>query len=79
MALFYLEHVGDKVEQLEGGITTAMYKFPGTSHRYIGARNYLSLEPDRVEDGRSRNRLWANWHVENEAQPYRQAILPLCD
>ncbi len=79
MALFYLEHVGDKVEQLEGGITTAMYKFPGTSHRYIGARNYLSLEPDRVEDGRSRNRLWANWYVENEAQPYRQAILPLAD
>jgi hypothetical protein len=79
MALFYLEHVGDKVEQLEGGITTSMYKFPGTSHRYIGARNYLSLEPDRVEDGRSRNRLWANWYVENEAQPYRQAILPLKD
>ncbi len=79
MALFYLEHVGDKVEQLEGGITTSMYKFPGTSHRYIGARNYLSLEPDRIVDGRSRNRLWANWHVENEAQPYRQAILPLAD
>ncbi len=79
MALFYLEHVGDKVEELEGGITTAMYKFPGTAHRYIGARNYLSLEPDRIEDGRSRNRLWANWYVENEAQPYRQAILPLVD
>jgi hypothetical protein len=77
MALFYLEHVGNKVEELEGGITTAMYKFPGTSHRYIGARNYLSLEPDRVEDGRSRDRLWANWHVENEERPYRQAILPL--
>jgi hypothetical protein len=79
MALFYLEHVGDKVEQLEGGITTSMYKFPGTSHRYIGARNYLSLEPDRLQDGRSRNRLWANWWVEHEDQPYRQAILPLSE
>jgi hypothetical protein len=77
MALFYLEHVGDKVEQLEGGIRTAMYKFPGTAHRYIGARNYLSLEPDRDLDGRARGRLWANWWVENEDQPYRQAILPL--
>lgn len=79
MALFYLEHVGDKVEQLEGGISTAMYKFPGTAHRYIGARNYLSLEPDRAADGRSRHRLWANWHVEHEATPYRQAILPLAE
>lgn len=71
MALFYLEHVGDRSETVDRGITAAMYPFPGTSHRYIGARNYLSLEPDFPGAG---ERLWANWWVEGETQPCTKAI-----
>jgi hypothetical protein len=75
MALFYLEHVGDRVETVDRGITASMYPFPGTSHRYIGARNYLSLEPDTGPD--AANRVWVNWWVEGEEQPYTKAIHPV--
>jgi hypothetical protein len=72
MALFYLEHVGDRVETVDRDITATMYPFPGTQHRYIGARNFLSLEPD--SGPAARDRLWANWWVENEKTPYTKAI-----
>ncbi len=85
MALFYLEHVGSRVETVDRGITAAMYPFPGTSHRYIGARNYLSLEPDTAPAGganadqadRAGHRIWVNWWVEGEEQPYTKAIHPV--
>jgi hypothetical protein len=75
MALFYLEHVGDRVEQVDRGITATMFQFPGTSHRYIGARNFLSLEPDTPES--NQGRLWANWWVEGEASAYTKVIHPV--
>ncbi len=73
MALFYLEHVGDRVETVDRGISATMFEFPGTSHRYIGARNYLSLEPDLPHQSPER-RIWANWWVEGEALPYTKTI-----
>lgn len=75
IALFYLEHVGNRVEQVDRGITATMYEFPGTARRYIGARNFLSLEPDTPDSNQSR--LWANWWVENEATAYTKAIHPV--
>lgn len=75
MALFYLEQVGGRVETVDRGITATMYPFPGTAHRYIGARNYLSLEPDTGPA--SGHRIWANWWVEGEPQPYTKAIHPV--
>ncbi|SFU47967.1 alkaline phosphatase D family protein [Pseudoduganella namucuonensis] len=77
MALFYLEHVGDRVEPVDRDITATMYPFPGTSHRYIGARNYLSLEPDlpgESPENPQKNRIWANWWVEGMDEPYTKTI-----
>ena len=48
-----------------------MYEFPATTRRLIGARNFLTLEPDDKE------RLWANWWVENEADPTTKTIHPV--
>jgi hypothetical protein len=48
-------------------ISSVMIEFPGTWHYFIGARNWLALEPD------AQQRIWANWHVEDEPYPYTQA------
>ena len=52
-------------------ISSTMTEFPGTQHRYIGARNWLALEPDNAQ------RIWANWHVEGELHPFSKVIHPL--
>ena len=43
--------------------------------KLMAARNWLSLEPDAAW-ATSRKRLWANWHVEREAEPYTKVIHP---
>jgi hypothetical protein len=68
MMLYFLESVGDKVETVDRGITAEMLEFPATHRRFVGARNWLSLEPDDT------NRIWANWHVEGETQPYTKVV-----
>jgi hypothetical protein len=71
MARYFLEQACQKVEILDRGITATMFEFPATTRRLIGARNFLTLEPDK--DGR----LWANWWVENEPDPTTKVIHPV--
>ncbi len=71
MARFFLEQACTKVETVDRGITARMYEFPATSRRLIGARNFLTLEPD------PQNRLWANWWVEGETDPTTKVIHPV--
>ncbi len=68
MVLYFLESVGGQVETVDRGITAEMLEFPATRHRFIGARNWLGLEPD------DSNRIWANWYVEGEGRPYTKAV-----
>jgi len=69
---FTLERMGASVETVERGITASMLELPGTRKRFIGARNWLSLEPDDKDKGQKR--IWANWHVEGEATPFTKVI-----
>jgi PhoD related phosphatase len=71
MALFFLEQVSANIETVDRGITAQMYEFPATNNRFIGARNVLTIEPDDV------SRLWANWWVEGEPNPYTKVIHPV--
>jgi hypothetical protein len=71
MARFFLEQACTNVETVDRGITARMYEFPATSRRLIGARNFLTLEPD------AQDRLWANWWVEGEADPTTKVIHPV--
>jgi len=71
MVLYFLEMQSGRVEDVDRGITARMLKFPGTTNAFIGARNWLALEPDPEQ------RLWANWHVEGEATPYTKVIHPV--
>jgi hypothetical protein len=70
-ALFFLENVVGKEMSTDRDISSVMIEFPGTRQFYIGARNWLALEPD------AQRRIWANWHVEGQRYPYTQVILPV--
>lgn len=71
MVLFFLENVVGKEMSDDRDISSTMTEFPGTRHYYIGARNWLALEPD------AQQRIWANWHVEGEQHPFTKAIHPV--
>jgi PhoD related phosphatase len=71
MVLLALDLLSKGVEEVAVGVTAQMLQFPTTNRKFIGARNFLSLEPD--EQGR----IWSNWIVEGEEDsPYTQVILP---
>lgn len=71
--LFALNHLFNEEEEIDRDILGRMLKFPGTSYRFIGKRNWLSLEPDL---DRPQPRIWANWYVEGESKPYTKVIHP---
>ena len=72
MVRYFLESACTRVEAVDRGITAAMYEFPASSRRMIGARNFMTLEPDDAAS--PSHRLWASWWVENEAQPTIKVI-----
>ena len=69
--LFCLKHLFDHSDEVDRGIIARITEFPGNSAKFVGHRNFLSLEPD------SEGRLWANWIVEGEEHPYTKVIHPL--
>jgi hypothetical protein len=71
MVLFFLENMAGKEMRDDRDVVSVMTEFPGTRHFYIGARNWLALEPDQG------GRIWANWHVENERHPFVKVIHPI--
>ena len=73
MVLWAIEHMMSGTEEPDRGITTRLLELPGTTHKVIGARNWLALEPDT----NGRRRVWANWHVEGEPTPYTKTIHPI--
>jgi hypothetical protein len=48
-----------------------MTDFPGNTARFIGKRNFLSLECDE------KSNVWANWIVEGEKYLYTKVVHPL--
>jgi hypothetical protein len=70
--VYMLEKVlGKCTDEIEQGIQAQMVNFPGSSRRFLGARNWLSLTCD------DKSRIWAEWFAENEPKPYTKVILPL--
>lgn len=68
LELLALETVSREPDDAEPRILTEMLNFPGTRRKLIGARNWLSLEPD------SNGHIWANWFVEGEQLPYTKVV-----
>jgi len=70
MMLHFLESVGDKVQEIDRGITTRMLEFPGTRNRFIGTRNWLQILHD------DKNRIWASWHLPKADKNAKPGTLP---
>jgi hypothetical protein len=69
--LFALRRLLDNIDEVDRGIVARMVDLPGTQSRFIGGRNFLSLEPDEIGNP---VRIWANWHVEGSPRPYVKVI-----
>jgi hypothetical protein len=72
--VFALQHLFDSEDEMDRGIVGRMIQFPGSQARFIGNRNYLSIEPDV---GVARPRLWCNWLAENERFAFTKVVHPL--
>jgi len=71
IVLFALDQLSKGVEEVDVGITAELRNFPATRRKFIGARNFLSLEPD------DQSRFWAHWICEGEEDtPYTEVLLP---
>lgn len=73
IVLFALNRLFDEQVEIDRDLVGRMTAFPGTPHRFIGKRNWLSLVTD-VQPGKGCVRIWANWHVEGEDLPYTKVI-----
>ena len=71
VVLFALRHLFDSEDEIDRGIIGRMVQFPGNTAKFIGNRNYLSIEPD------GKQRLWCNWLVEKERFFYTKVINPI--
>jgi hypothetical protein len=72
MVVFMMEKLlAGRIEEMDRGITARLSKFPGTSRRILGARNWLSLTLDQQPC------IWAEWYVEGEEKPYTKVIHPV--
>ena len=72
MVVYMMEKLlAGKTEEVDRDITARLSKFPGTSRRIIGARNWLSLTIDENVCIR------AEWYVEGEEQPFLKVIHPV--
>ena len=66
---YALEFMSRESEQVDRGISASLLEFPGAKRRFIMARNWLGLEPSDADD-----RIWANWYVEGEPDPFTKVI-----
>jgi hypothetical protein len=71
VVLFALQHLFDSADEIDRGIVGRMIQFPGNQAKFLGGRNYLSLEPDKDE------RIWCNWLVEKQRFPFTKVIHPI--
>jgi hypothetical protein len=71
VVLFALRHLFDSEDEIERGVVARMTKFPGNTAKFVGGRNFLSLEPDQNAANR---RIWCNWLVEHDPHPYTKVI-----
>ncbi len=67
---YFLEQIGERVQEIDRDISAQMLQFPGTNYRFVGERNWLTIDVDAT------HRLWINWRIENASQPLTKVIHP---
>lgn len=73
LVLYALNHLFEDEQEIDAWISGKMVRFPGTQSRFIGARNWLSVEPHERPAG-ERMDIWVKWYVEDELRPYERVI-----
>jgi hypothetical protein len=68
VVLFALHHLFDSTDEIDRDIVGRMLQFPGSQSKFLGGRNYLSLEPDDKQN------MWCNWLVEKQRFPFTKVI-----
>jgi hypothetical protein len=71
--VFALNHLFDSEDEIDRDIFGQMKEFRDKA-KFVGKRNYLSIEPD---PDTAKPRLWCNWLVENTRFPYTKVIQPV--
>lgn len=78
IAVWAFEHLVERTDEPVRGVTTRLMDLPGSGRKLLAARNWLSIEPDRVApDGTSRRRLWCHWHLEGDTATYTKVVHPV--
>jgi len=72
LVLFAIQHLFDADDPIDTRITGKMTNFPGSQARFLGGRNYLSIEPE--SNDKPDRRLWCNWVVEGEKFVFTKVI-----
>jgi hypothetical protein len=72
LVLFAIQHLFDADDPIDTRITGRMTNFPGSQARFLGARNYLSIEPDPSD--KANPRLWCSWVAEGEEFVFTKVI-----
>ena len=73
LVLYALNHLFEDEQEIDAWISGKMMRFPGTQSRFIGARNWLSIEPYERPPGQPMD-IWVKWYVEDEQRPYERVI-----
>lgn len=68
VVLFALHHLFDSNDEIDRDIFGRMIQFPGSQAKFLGGRNYLSLEPD------DKSHIWCNWLVEKQRFPFTKVV-----
>ncbi|MCU1721473.1 alkaline phosphatase D family protein [Pseudomonas sp. 5P_5.1_Bac1] len=71
VAVYFMEKFGAGQETIEYGVSARMLPIGFKGHYLVPERNWLSLIPD------SKQRIWANWHVEGHEHLLTQVIDPV--
>lgn len=68
VVLFALHHLFDSADEIDRDIVGRMLQIPGSQAKFLGGRNYLSLEPD------DKKHIWCHWLVEKQRFPFTKVI-----
>ena len=71
VVLFALQQLFDSDDQIDPFTVGRMTEIPGSKSKFIGNRNYMSLEPIEKEDEIN---LWCHWLVVNEKFQFTKVI-----
>lgn len=73
LVMYGLRHLLELNQDIDTWIVGRMLKIPGTESRFLGARNWLSIEPNAPDEPNPRD-VYVRWHMEGAKEPFLKVI-----